>query len=63
MASITLFAAHFQIALCNLMIPPTAPASVAVPYPVSFLVNGKLLKVVAIVEGMFMVITVRAVRS
>lgn len=45
------------------MIPPTAAASVAVFDPVSFLVNGKLLKVVAIVEGVFVVVTVRAVRG
>jgi len=45
------------------MIRPTAPASVEVSYQVSFLVNGKLLKVVAIVEGVFMEVTVRAVRG
>lgn len=63
MASITLFAAHSQIALQNFMIPPTATASVAVVDPVYFLVNGKLLKVVKIVEGVFMVVTVRVVRG
>lgn len=45
------------------MIPPTVTTSVAVLDPVSFLVNGKLLKVLTIVEGVFMVVTVRAVRG
>ncbi len=43
------------------MIPPTAITSVAVLDPVSFLVKGKLFKVVTVVEGVFMVVTVRAI--
>lgn len=45
------------------MIPSTAAASVAVFDPVPFLVYGKLLKIVAVVEGVFVVVTVRAVRG
>lgn len=43
------------------MIPPTVPASVTVFDPVLFLVSSKLLKVVAIIEGVFMVVMVRAI--